>query len=350
MDISVIVDGLAARMEELCRQLLPAGRRDGREWCVGSARGEPGQSCRICLSGAKRGVWSDFADDGSRGDALDLVAAVLFADDKRQALAWSRSWLGYDGGDARALAHTRRAVAEAAEAPQADQDDGEWAKWAMKVWLGARPVIRGTPAERYLKGRGIDLEGTLGRQPRALRFHPELWHRPSGRAWPALVAAINDGDGRHVAVHRIWLEARADGTVGKAPVTDPKMTLGRYRGGSIRLWKGADGKPLAKAPEGSTVVISEGIEDGLVLAMARPDLRYLASVSLSNMAAVVLPPAISTVVLYLDNDGDNAKAAKAVERAVAAHRAAGRRVCLARPSAEYKDANALLLDQRREAS
>jgi hypothetical protein len=63
-----------------------------------------------------------------------------------------------------------------------------------------------------------------------------------------------------VAVHRTWL--MPDGS-GKAPLRDPKMTLGRYAGGAIRLWRGASGKALKDAPTGDSIVITEGIEEAL---------------------------------------------------------------------------------------
>jgi hypothetical protein len=85
----------------------------------------------------------------------------------------------------------------------------------------------------------------LGRQPWALRFHPALWNEETQRHWPALVAAIVDPEGQLTAVHRIWLAP--DGS-GKAPLRDRKMTLGRYAGGVIRLWRGATASRCAKRP------------------------------------------------------------------------------------------------------
>src|SRR4051794_22452675 len=67
---------LARSINSLVADLLPAGKREGHEWFVGSIAGEAGHSLGIHLTGAKAGVWSDFAT-GDRGDALDLVRAVL---------------------------------------------------------------------------------------------------------------------------------------------------------------------------------------------------------------------------------------------------------------------------------
>lgn len=346
-DLRDVCQGLSARIHELAAELLPGGRKNGSEWCCGSLAGEAGRSLSVCLVGAKRGVWRDFAT-GEGGDAFDLVAQVHFAGDRKQAYRWAMGWLGLDGADDRALTTTRRAVREAAEEPRQDEHDAKRHKWAKKIWFGAEPQIKGTPVERYLLGRGIDL-ARLGRQPRALRYKPALYHRATGREWPAMVAAINDGDGRFVAVHRTWLETQPDGRVTKAPVEDPKMTLGSYVGGAIRLWRGDGARSLDDAAAGSSVVLMEGIEDGLILAMARPGYRYLAAVSVANMANIILPDTISTVILYLDNDGPNAAADKAIMRAIRRHREAGREVRVARPPDAYKDANALALGVERAA-
>ena len=66
-----ISEMLSARVEEVAKMLLPAGKKDGKEWRVGSADGESGKSLGVCVSGSKAGVWSDFAT-GDTGDLLDL--------------------------------------------------------------------------------------------------------------------------------------------------------------------------------------------------------------------------------------------------------------------------------------
>jgi twinkle protein len=52
---------LAQRVEAVCQELLPKGRRQGAEWEVGSSAGEEGKSLKVHLRGEKAGVWSDFA-------------------------------------------------------------------------------------------------------------------------------------------------------------------------------------------------------------------------------------------------------------------------------------------------
>ena len=70
-------------------------------------------------------------------------------------------------------------------------------------------------------------------------------------------------------------------------------------------------------------------------------LRVLSAVSLANMAAVELPPAVRTVIIAADNDGHNLGAARALQRVVDHFIAEGRAVHLAR-SPVGKDFNDFL--------
>jgi hypothetical protein len=290
---------LAARAPALARELLPAGRRDGQEWRCGSVAGERGGSLGVRLTGQKAGVWQDFAT-GETGDALDLVAAVLYRGDRREALRWSRQFLGL--GDA-GVAEPRRAAQPVADRSQDDEAEqlARMRAAALALWLAAKPNVAGTPVDHYLRARGIDL-GRLGRQPRALRFHPALHNVESQRSWPAMVAAISGGDGTHVATHRTWLAADRAGVWRKAPLQKQKMVLGRMQGGSIRLWRGASGKSLSEAPDDDLVVIGEGIETCLSVALGVPEARVLASVSLGNLGRIALPPQIKRITIAADND------------------------------------------------
>jgi twinkle protein len=79
--------------EAIARHLLPAGRMQGREWEAGSINGESGKSLKVCLSGTKAGVWSDFAA-GESGDLLDLWRVVRGHGSNREALAEIKAHLG----------------------------------------------------------------------------------------------------------------------------------------------------------------------------------------------------------------------------------------------------------------
>lgn len=325
-EAAFIAERLADGMPALVARLLPRGSRAGSEWRRGSVAGDPGGSLAVRLSGARRGLWFDHAT-GETGDALDLVAAVLFAGNIGEALKWAQAWLNLGDAPAKGSSPAAAPAPEVAAAEEAA--DLEWRRRAaLALFLAAQPSIAGTPAALYLAGRGIDL-AEMGRQPRSLRFHPALFNRELGRAWPALLAAVCSAAGQHVGVHRTWLARAEAGVWHKAPLRDPKMTLGSVGGGTIRIWRGATRRPLAHATPGDTVAIAEGIETALSVAIACPELRVLSAVSLGNLARVVLPPTIGTVIVCADNDEKDA-ARRALDRAVQHFLDDGRIVRIAR--------------------
>ena len=355
MEIREIVSLLEGRIEALVPELLPAGHRAGHEWVeAGLALGGLGSSLTVHMTGAKAGVWAHYAaGPGVAGDLLDLIAYLKFGGNKGNALRWARRWLCIDHMDAAELEQTRRQAATRTAAAGAAQmrDKEKRGRHAAALWLSGAPKIAGTPAEAYLIGRGIDLRA-LGRQPGVLRYHPKLYAKVDERRHPALLAVVTGADGNICAVHRTYLAVNRLGSVTKAAMENPKMVLGPYAGGAIRLWRGTrvdpktgevkPGWPLGRAEAGSSIVICEGIEDGLTLATQAPDRRIMAAISISNMASVALPETIAEVILVADNDAADSAAAAAFDKAVQAHMAAGRRVKVARAPEGYKDVNELL--------
>ncbi len=75
-DITQIKRTMASQARTIAEYLLPNGRLNRHEWEVGSLAGEKGQSLKVCVSGAKAGVWSDFAEGGESGDMIDLWMGV----------------------------------------------------------------------------------------------------------------------------------------------------------------------------------------------------------------------------------------------------------------------------------
>ena len=165
-------------------------------------------------------------------------------------------------------------------------DAARRAAQAERCWGEARPIA-GTPAERYLRGRGITCA-----LPETLRFHPACWHGPTARRRPAMVARVEGADG--FAVHRTYLSP--DGT-GKAAVEPAKMMLGACAGGAV---------PLLRSYR--RLVVAEGIETALSLASGLLDgpLSLWAALSASGMAALRLPPLVTGAELVVACDGDRA--------------------------------------------
>lgn len=156
------------------------------------------------------------------------------------------------------------------------------AQLARKIWEDAFPVFD-TPAERYLRSRGIDC--TL---PEILRYSPACWHGATGQAFPAMVARVDGVDG--FAIHRTYL--RPDGS-GKADIEPNRAMLGPCAGGSVRL---------SDAP--GPFVVAEGIETALSLACGVLDSTgpIWAALSTSGMMALNLPPQAGQIIIAPDGD------------------------------------------------
>lgn len=320
----------------------------------------------VYLEGAKAGRWADYAT-GEHGDLIDLIR-LWQGGSLRDAIREARAFLGLQNDSPEDVARRKEAAERAkrlaAEAKAKDVEQKQRkSKSALALWLSGS-LIAGTPAEFYLRDtRLIDLR-QLGYQPKSLRFHPALTYkhfdRETGEVWegryPALLAIVNDGQGKAVACHRTWLAMNDRGLWDKAPVPVPKKVLGDYAGGSIHLWRGlypsgGRNKPLADAPPGSKVLITEGVEDGLSAAVLMPSARIVVAISLSNLGNVILPRNIAEVTLIADRD-ENPEARAALDRAIRAHAKAGRVVRLWQNQSGGKDLNDALraaVMARREA-
>jgi hypothetical protein len=343
LPIDVLVGMLAGRAEQLCRELLPDGKRCGHEWVAPSRWGGSQRSLSVHLTGSKAGVWRDFATGDKGGDALSLVAELVFGGDVRQALPWARAWLGLDGAPVADIERMRkRAQVQTERAREQDTADAERRRrQAQAMWLNGQP-IDGTPAEAYLRARGIDWQA-LPHKPATLRFAPACWCSEVKRELPAMLAAIADKAGRHVATHRTYLAETADEdgllTWRKAQLQAPKKVLGDMRGGFIRLTRGTSGRPWRDMHPDETVAIAEGIETALSVALCVPEWRVLSCVSLSNLLSIDLPDSIADVVMCADNDQPNSAAVVTLKKALDYLLANGRQVRLARPEPGVKDWN-----------
>lgn len=340
---------LNSRIQALAPDLLPRGVRRGIWWRCGSLAGEEGQSLALYLSTPKRGRWYDYAS-GEHGDALDLVCQIQCNGEMIAAMDWARRWLGRPERE-----HDRKprpAPTAASGRAIAEDQLAQRRKQVTALWLASNPVERGDMVWRYLADRGIDL-GRLSRVPSVLRCHPGLWNRESQRSWPAMVALITDAEGHNCAVHRTWLAERNlafedTPKIGKAPLDDPKLSLGPFRGGYIRLWRGSEGRPWSSVKPGETLLLAEGIEDLLSYVQFEPQWRAACAVSLSFMMAIDLPPEFTEIRILsqrdprMTADGKTVKlspARRLLSKVIARFEAEGRTVYYWAPPVYVKDCN-----------
>lgn len=277
----------------------------------------------IWCEGDGAGAWRDYAcGDDCAGDVFDLIAYLEGLARKIDVYWWALEFLGLGRGEVRSAPQAeidRRRAEDERRAAEAKRESATEAKSAelFADWLRL-PPIAGTLAERYLvEARGIELARI--RSPGSLRYAKRLEHidRETGEVtyWPAMVAAVTRGK-KVTGLHRTWL--RPDG-LGKAEVKKPKMMLGSCRGGAIRLSAGPTGLSPTRAErlgKFGPLVIGEGIETTLSVAVARPDYRAWAAGSLSLIGLIEWPACADAVALLRENDW-HPEAHKAFDAAMA---------------------------------
>lgn len=364
-DLKRILDDRVDDVLAICGLDVP--RKKG--WTlIDDPRGDGRDCFGICLR-ADGLAWKKF-NGTEKGRSLELVAYCQgwYHQDKRGALpaanlVISRLGLGSVPAEQlerdRASAKARRARAEADSHSRRDKK----AAAAFAIFAGAKPIL-GTPGEIYLRDkRGIDLRAApfLGPRngsiaPGSLRFAPR--HRylvrdkigtVTGEIFaPAVVACCTDGDGTIKAVHQTWLAPDGSDKAVLRPAPDgtaqpSRKVLGEFSGLVIPLWRG-DGHLSVKDACANgllqTLILTEGVEDGLSAVLAAPQHRVWAMISLSNMANVAarLPACIDSVIIHRQNDWDKPAAVAAFDAGLKALQATGRMVAEVR-AVHGKDLN-----------
>ena len=160
----------------------------------------------------------------------------------------------------------------------------------------------------YLASRGITIE-----PPLSLRWAPSL-RRPDGTCGPAMVARVDDADGRLISVHRTWIVRNAAGIWERRD----RASLGPIGGGAVRL---------AQATE--TLLVGEGIETCLAAMQATAQPAW-AALSTSGLVALALPPIVQAIIILADNDANGA-GERAARAAAQRWLGEGRRIRIAMP-------------------
>lgn len=363
---------LQDRILDLCKDLLPSGEQHhGGYWLAKNPhRNDKRPSLVVYTTARVPGAWKDFGAEQFRGDVILLIQFVERLADTKEALRWARRWLNIEQADDESF----RRVAIAAAVKQQKRAERDAAKLkkdrgrAFALWLNARKD-RQPEAETYFReARGLDLS-LLPKWPGAVRFDPampyfELAVRDARGAilrpppeFPGIVTMLTDRDGTNGAIHRIFLKPdctdKAElGCDSKGRPWPQRLCWPSYAGFMGRIWNGDGDMPIREAVKQGVVtdlVITEGLEDALAVAISDPAKRVWMGVSLSNLAhAYVDLPCIGDVFVWADNDWGKPQALADLGRAVAAlrMRAPKKRIEVVRapggPGGTAKDANDLI--------
>src|SRR3954454_2562525 len=194
---------------------LGAARRSGKWW-----------RCLCPVHGSRTGDSATLAlRDGDRGLIVSCHAGcqpdAILAELRR------RGWLGRSE--------------DGRQQDPAKDDAADRARricMARRIWDRSHDA-RGTPAAAYFLSRGLDIS-----RVQSVHYAPSL-RCPDGSHAPALVARIDDVDGKFIGVHRTWIAQDCAGIWRRRD----RATLGPIRGGAVRL-----------APPAETLMVGEGLE------------------------------------------------------------------------------------------
>lgn len=315
-DLDLIVQRLRDTAETWVPRLFPNGKRVGDEWRLANIRGDAPRntgSCVIALRSAHAGDWIDF-DGNTGGGPISTIEEATGLSGRDLIVETADMTSVTSGAPAR-----QSPVVKPAQKRDASQD-------IAHILSGAVPIAS-TSAETYLSGRGLTLPADSD-----LLFHPDLTHWETKTGYAALLGQVRDRSGEVIGLHRTYL-AQDGEAIRKAQVTKPKMMLGRIAGGAARLGAiGTEGR----------LALCEGIETGLAIMTASPDLPVWATLSTSGLEQVELPPAAQRVLILADHDASGA-GLRAAEASARRLRAQGRDVAIVMPPEEGEDFNDMLL-------
>lgn len=161
---------------------------------------------------------------------------------------------------------------------------------ALRLWKMALRVS-GSLAERYLKGRHIDIASSELRYLARTPFGP----KSHVRFLPAILAAVRTDMGI-IAIQRTFLDPR---TATQANFKNPKRALGTPGIGTVRLF----------LPRNGILGLAEGSESALSATILK-DIPCWATLGNERFGIVTIPESVRELYLFVDNDagGDLAEA------------------------------------------
>jgi len=242
-----------------------------------------------------RQSWFCFGACSEGGDVFSFIQRLEGVD-----FAGALKWLANRGGIADGFDPVLQEARKKAREKQIDvwqnekqEEDAKRRASAFAFWQNASPAAS-TVVERYFEVRGLpaDWVGRTG-----FRFNPKFW----GDKTAMLAPITNPATGKFMAMHATFLRADGRGKQDANRQPGPKVIVGPYWGGWIKIGKDDGVSPL---------LLGEGIETTLtaMLAMKQAGKPVIGrvGVSLGNITRALAPAppkqADRALILLADND------------------------------------------------
>lgn len=171
------------------------------------------------------------------------------------------------------------------DAVQCERPSTDNRKNNIALWKSSIPLNGSTPVDKYLRSRKI-LFGS-----NAIRYCPKCYNAELGKEIPAMVAAVQNPDGKAVSIHRTYLTMDGE----KANVEKVKMLTPvseKISGGAIRLFKFKD-----------ILGVCEGIETAFSC-MQLFDIPTWPTISSTVLEGFVPPEKARHIIIYGDADAN----------------------------------------------
>jgi P4 family phage/plasmid primase-like protien len=311
IDFKSIHDRALPYLDRLLFDWFPEGEIRGDEFVVGNWGGTKGDSLSINL---KKGFGKDFASGETAGDII-AIAAKHFNVKMSEAAAIVEERLG-----------GRLDLTPPARTPTTTNTTADNKQARVDKIISESLSLTGTPAEKYLAGRGIKTT-----PEEIFRF------RPAAHGGGSLVCIAKDNTGRALAVQQVYLTAAGEKDKSKTPI---KRTNGFPSGNPIII-------EAAFYATGDIILVCEGPEDGLTLHAATGHETWV-TCGIIHMSKIPLVEGKNYIIVR-DNDAPGSAADEKMCKTLLSLIDRGFKLHCARAPEGIKDANELLQKQGLDA-
>ncbi len=126
-----------------------------------------------------------------------------------------------------------------------------------------------------------------------LRVTPYGWKDDGGQWRPALIAALRDNAGDIKAVQTTYLSADGAAKREKRDDEPQRRTQGKRQGAAARF-----------GPSSETIILCEGVEDAMTLALALDLKTRVCALGGHDFANFVAPDGVREIIIAADRDPD----------------------------------------------